>query len=307
MLLIIDTPIEKIEGVAWRPLLEQASIKIVAALIIAVAGYWLAKWASRLVDRALTRANVEPLSRLFLKNLMYAVLLVLTATAVLQTLGVPATSIMAMLGAAGLGIGLALKDSLSNIASGVLLVVQRPFHVGDVVQIAGQEGRVTQVRMFVTYLRTLDNRVIAIPNSLVTSQPIINNSNQVNRRVEVKVGVGLTDDVDQARSLLLQITESVPGVLTTPAPDVIVSNVTTSNIELTVRAWCATADNLEVKSNLIAALQQGLKRNDMTLYPQRELKVTHSGADGQVIDGIVQSEASDMTNDGSTPTNPPSR
>ncbi len=300
----INTPIEKIEGVAWRPLLEQYSLTLAAAVLIGIGGYWFAKWISRGVERALERAHVEPLSRLFLKNLMYAVLLVVTATAVLQTLGVPATSIMAMLGAAGLGIGLALKDSLSNIASGVMLVVQRPFHVGDIVQIAGQEGRVTQVRIFVTYLRTLDNRSIAIPNSLITSQPIINNSNQTNRRVEVKVGIGLSDDAGKARTKLLEIAKSVNGVLTTPAPDVIVSNINNSNIELAVRVWCATVDNTEVKSDLIMALQQGMQRNDMTLFPQRELKVTHCGADGQVLDGIVQSEATDMTSDATT-TPPP--
>lgn len=294
----INTPIEKIEGVAWRPLLEQYSLTLGAAVLIGIGGHWFAKWISRGVDRALERAHVEPLSRLFIRNLVYAILLVVTGAAVLQTLGVPPTSLIAILGAAGLGIGLALKDSLSNIAAGVLLVVQRPFHVGDIVQIAGQEGRVTQVRIFVTYLRTLDNRVVAIPNSLVTTQPIINLTNQPTRRIEIPIGVGYDDDLNLARSTLLGIANSTDGVLENPAPEVLVTNLSESSVDLMLRAWVNSGDTATVKSELIIAVRNELMAKGLNIpYPQRDLHVYHSNADGTPLNAIAASVEHDGDGD----------
>ena len=278
---MIQSEIQKLEGVEWRPLLQQAGLTALTALLIGVGGYWLAKLIARLVDRALIKANVEPLSRLFLRNLTFAMVVVLTAVAVLQTLGVPPASLMAMLGAAGLGIGLALKDSLSNIASGVLLVVQKPFQVGDVVEIAKQEGRVTQVRMLVTYLRTLDNRTVAIPNSLVTSQPIVNVTHQPNRRTEITVGVGYGDNLAQAQSALLKLAASTMGVLKDPAPEVIVGNLAEGGVDLILRAWAPSEDLSRVRSELLKGIHDQLMLKELSIpYPQRDLHVHHHNPEG---------------------------
>ena len=152
---------------AWA---QTQGLTLLSALAILLIGLWLAKWLSRALERVMTRANMEVTLRGFLRNIAYAAMMVVVVVAALQQVGVPMTSVLAVLGAAGLAIGLALKDSLSNIASGVMLIVLRPFRAGDYVQAAGVEGTVEQIRVFQTRLRTIDNRVIVLPNSLITTR-----------------------------------------------------------------------------------------------------------------------------------------
>ncbi len=238
----------------WRALLHVISSRAIAALLIAILGYWVARLASKGLDRIMRRAHVEDTARQFLRNLTYVALLVIVFTISLQTLGVSPASLIAVLGAAGLGIGLALKDSLSNIASGVMLIVQRPFRVGDVVQVAGQEGRVSQVRIFVTYLRTLDNREVIIPNSLIATQAIVNLTYQATRRVDIALGISYRDDLAKAQQLLLDICAQTPQVLSMPAPEVLVTNLHDANVALELRAWSATADTTNVRTQLISRI-----------------------------------------------------
>jgi small conductance mechanosensitive channel len=140
--------------------LAAKAIDFAAALLIVLVGWWLARWISRLLDRSLLKMEADEILRSFLRNIAFAALMVVVVIAALQKVGVPTTSLLAMLGAAGLGIGLALKDSLSNIASGLMLIVQRPFKAGDAVQVGGVEGVVEQVRIFTTRMRTYQNEWI---------------------------------------------------------------------------------------------------------------------------------------------------
>lgn len=261
------------QSVDWSALLANWAI----AAVILLLGYWLAKWISRILDRALTRGGVEATLSGFLRNIAYAAMMVLVFIAALQKIGVPTTSVLAVVGAAGLAVGLALKDSLSNIASGVMLIVLRPFRAGDNVRVAGLEGVVEQVRIFTTQLRTAQNEVIVMPNSEITTNPIVNLTGHATRRVDVKVTVGYEERIDRCREVLLVAAKANPKVLPQPAADVVVENLAAGGIELMLRAWAATADHAQVRSELIEAAHRELGAAGIAVSaPPREYRLVLS-------------------------------
>ena len=258
------------------------------AVHLAAIGFWLSKLLSRAVDRVLLRFGVEQTLRDFLRGLVHAIGVVVVAVAALDALGVPTTSLLAVLGAAGLAIGLALKDSLSNIASGVMLIVLRPFRAGDAVLVAGTEGIVEQVRIFQTVLRTPQNHDVILPNSQITSAPIINYTARSQRRIDLTVGVGYGDDIGTARSVLLGLATDHAQVLDEPAADVLVSNLGESSVDLTLRAWVGTPDYITARSDLIEAIHRDFTRAGVSIpYPQRDLHVYHHDADGRPLPQIL--------------------
>jgi small-conductance mechanosensitive channel len=268
--------------------------KLAWAFVIFVAGYWLAKWVSRLIYRALTRANVEGTLAGFLRNVAYAVMMVLVLITALTTAGLNPTSLFAVLGAAGLAVGLALKDSLSNIASGVMLIVLRPFRDGDHVLAAGLEGVVEDVRIFQTRMRTADNRLIVLPNSMITTAPIINFTAKPNRRVDIAVGVGYEDDLKKAREVLLKLAKDNPLVLVDPAPFVKVDTLAESSVNLILQAWVATPNFLEARNQLTEAVRSEIIGNGLNIpYPQRDLHVYHHNADGTPLLDVVTKAVAD--------------
>jgi small-conductance mechanosensitive channel len=261
---------------------------LLAAIAIFVVGRWLAKRLSGGLERVLGRANVDSTLSGFLRNIAYAAMLVLVLITALTAIGVPTTSMFAILGAAGLAVGLALKDSLSNIASGVMLIVLRPFRTGDHVIAAGQEGVVLEVRVFQTRLRALDHRMIILPNSEITTAPIINYSALPQRRFDVSVGVGYDDDLQKARELLLRIARDEPLVLEEPEPVVRVADLGESSVGLQLLAFASNADFLEARSRVTEAVRNELIGQGLSIpYPQRDLHVYHSDADGRPIAEIL--------------------
>ncbi|WP_115513105.1 MULTISPECIES: mechanosensitive ion channel family protein [Xanthomonas] len=273
------------------------------ALLIVVVGMWLAKQLSQWLHRALTRARIEITLTNFLRNVMYALLLVLVFVSALSQIGVPPTSLIAVLGAAGLAVGLALKDSLSNIAAGVMLIVLRPMRDGDHVAIAGQEGIVDEIRIFQTRLRTFDERMITLPNSTITTAPIINYSTLPNRRLEVTVGVGYQDDLKKAQQLLLQIAKDNPNVLDSPAPFVQVTNLGESTVDLMLFAYATNGNFGAAKSSTLEQIRNQLLENGLNIpYPQRDLHVYHHDADGKPISDLLHKSIAD---DGDLTKGPP--
>jgi len=262
--------------------------RMAVALMIALAGMWLARMLAKGLDRVMTRAGMEQILRDFLRNIAYAIGLVVVFVAALDALGVPTTSMLAVLGAAGLAIGLALKDSLSNIASGVMLIVLRPFRAGDAVQIAGQEGIVERVGIFQTVLRAFQNHDITLPNSQVTTSPIVNFTARAERRVDVTVGVGYGDDIRRAREVLLGIAQANARVLSTPEADVLVTGLGESSVDLVLRAWVKTPDFVPVRSELTEAIHRDFSRAGVSIpYPQRDLHVYHHDADGRPLPQVT--------------------
>ena len=286
--------VREIRGIDWLQLLETWGLRLLAAIAIFVVGRWLARRLSTGLDRVMGRAGVDATLGGFLRNIAYAIMLVLVIMTALTAIGIPTTSMFAVLGAAGLAVGLALKDSLSNIASGVMLIVLRPFRAGDHVVAAGQEGTVLEIRVFQTRLRAFDHRVVILPNSQITTAPIINYSALPQRRFEVSVGVGYDDDLAQARSVLLQIARDEPLVLDEPEPVVRVVNLGESSVDLVLHAFANNADFVEARSRVIEAVRNELIGHGLNIpYPQRDLHVYHSDADGRPIADILLRSVAD--------------
>ena len=200
----------------------------------------------------------DTLSR-FLGNLLYMVLLVFLALTVFQTLGVPTTNFLAIVGAAGLAVGLALKDSLSNFSSGVMLVFFRPFKVGDQIDAAGVGGVVESIGIFNTVLKTPDNRVINVPNSLVYAGAITNYNAESTRRIDLTIAIGYDADIPQAKSVIAAIVAAEARVAQQPAPEVAVQEVLQTAVTLAVRVWVQTA-RLRRRAQRPARAHQALAR-----------------------------------------------
>jgi small conductance mechanosensitive channel len=227
---------DNLQQIDWPELGVEWGVRLAAALLLLLVGMWLAKWLGRLLSRLLARFGVDAILTGFLGNIARAIGLVVVFIATLDYIGIPTASLLTVVGAAALGIGLAMKDSLSNIASGVMLIVLRPFRAGDEVQVAGLNGIVEQVRIFQTVLRTLDNRVIILPNSLITTAPITNFTARDRRRVDLSFGIGYGDDIRIAREILIAAASGNPRVLVDPAPDVLVAALAESSVNLTETA-----------------------------------------------------------------------
>lgn len=274
------TPAQVAAVASFEPLkwlnenIADKAIDLAAALLILVIGWWLSRWTSTLVDRALERIQAEDILRGFVRNVVFAALMVVVVIAALQKFGVPTTSLLAMLGAAGLAIGLALKDSLSNIASGIMLIVQRPFKAGDSVQVAGVEGVVEQVRIFTTRMRTYQNELIVLPNSEITTKPIVNLTHKPLRRADIAIGIGYEERIDHVREVLLAVTAANPAVLRKPASDVIVATIGESSVNLVLRAWIKTDVFAQTRSELTEAVHRQLTDAGISMpYPQRDVHV----------------------------------
>jgi small-conductance mechanosensitive channel len=277
-----------VEKLVVNAMSHQWAWRLLVGIAMAVVGLWLARWLARALDRLMIRFQMEPILRGFLRNLGYAIAVIVIMIAALDFIGVPTTSLLAVLGAAGLGIGLALKDSLSNIASGVMLIVLRPFHSGDHVLIAGNEGIVDQVRIFQTFLHTTDNRLIILPNSQITTAPIVNFSARGDRRLEVDFGLAYGDDLDRARQVMTKLAGENAFVSKKPAPDVIVSALTETRVMLQLRVWVNSNDYPQARSELIEAILPRLESEGLRLpSPTRELHVHHhkgAAVDDAIVD-----------------------
>ncbi|WP_275672363.1 mechanosensitive ion channel family protein [Thermomonas alba] len=266
-----------VRRIDWLGLLETWGLRVLAAILIFLLGRWLARRLARGLDRVLTRAGVDATLGGFLRNIAYAVMIVLVIMTALTALGVPTTSMFALLGAAGLAVGLAIKDSLSNIAAGVMLIVLRPFRAGDHVVIAGQEGIVQEIRVFQTWLRSFDHRMIILPNSQITTTQIVNYSTLPLRRMEVTVGVGYDDDLKKARALLLEIARQHPAVVDDPPPVVRIVALADSSITLTLYAFTRNDDHMDARSEIIEAVRDAFAANGLSIpYPQRDLHVYYA-------------------------------
>ncbi len=254
-------------------------LRIVVSLAIAFIGMWAARWLARLLDRLMLGFKVEDIMRNFLRNLAYAIALVIVFIAALDYAGVPTTSLLAVLGAAGLAIGLALKDSLSNIASGVMLIVLRPFHSGDSVQIAGLEGVVESVRIFQTRMHTADNRLIILPNSQITAAPIVNYTVLGNRRVDISIPITFGEDFPALRASLLAIAAGNGQVHATPKPEVLVVGLGEGTVSVQLRAWVGSNDFAAAQAELLeAVLADYARRGAKAPLPKREVHVFHHDA-----------------------------
>ena len=250
------------------------AVKIAIALLIFYIGKKIARGLTNLIATGLRKKNVDVELIGFLESLVYWALFAIVFIAALGQLGIQTASFIAMLGAAGLAVGLALQGSLSNFAAGVLIILLRPFRVGEVAQIAGEIGKVHSIRIFTTELRTGDNKAVIIPNARVLGANIINFSSTGTRRVDLVMGIGYDDDIDKARGVIQSVIDAEERILDEPASLIAVNALADSSVNFIVRPWVKSDDYWGVYNSLTEQIKKRFDEEDITIpYPQRVVTV----------------------------------
>jgi len=249
-------------------------IKIVAAILIYIIGRWVAKLIVKSVVKLMEKSNVDESLRQFVGNIIGAALTVFIVIAAIEQLGVDTTSIMAIFAAAGLAVGLALKDSLSNFSAGVMLIIFKPFKLGDLVTAGGSTGVVEGIQIFNTVMRTGDNQEIIIPNSHIYGSSIINMSTRDTRRVDLVIGIGYDDHIGKAKQLIEGIIAKNSLILMDPAPTIMVLELGESCIDIAVRPWVKTGDYWGVRADLLQTIKETFDEQGISIpYPQRDVHI----------------------------------
>ena len=268
----------------WNQLLQAYAIpwgiKLVLAIVVLIVGLWLAGLITRLIGKALTKARMDAMLVRFLESIAKALLQIVVIIAALGQLGVQTTSLIAILGAAGLAIGLALQNSLSNFAAGVLLLVFKPFKAGDFVEAGGVTGVVEQVRVFNSVLRTADNREITVPNGKIYNDVITNYSARDTRRIDLVVGISYDADIRKAKEIVESILAGDGRVLKDPAPTWGVMDLADSSVNLYIRPWVASADYWTARCDLLEIIKTSFDANGIGIpFPQMDVHLQHGKAE----------------------------
>ncbi len=246
--------------------------RILLAFVLFFIGRFVAQMIIRLLKKAMLQSEVDEMLVKFLADVTYMLLLIAVVIASLDQLGVNTTSLLAILGAAGLAIGLALKDSLSNFAAGVMLILFRPFKNGDYIEAAGTDGTVERVNIFNTVLRTGDNREITIPNSGIYGGMITNYSARPTRRIDLVIGIGYEDNLDQARELIAEIIADDSRILKDPEASISLAELAESSVNINVRPWVNSSDYWDVRPALLENIKLAFDKNDISFpYPQQDV------------------------------------
>lgn len=255
-----------------QPLILTYGWKIIAAILIFIIGKWLSRKITNILIRLLESRKIDETLVRFLEGIVYYALLVSVLIAAAGQLGIKTTSFLAILGAASLAIGLALKDSLANFSSGIMLILFRPFQVGDFVVIGGESGTVKQISIFSTILHTGDNQKKIIPNGSISNATITNVTANPTRRVDLVVGIGYDDDIRAAKETLEAIVAEEELVLSDPAPFVAVSELADSSVNLVVRPWVKTEDYWTVYFKLTEKIKLTFDKKNISFpYPQQDV------------------------------------
>ena len=248
------------------------ALRLLVALLLFLVGLWLAARIANGARRAMDRARIEPTLTSFLRNVFYGALIAVMSVVVLDFAGIPTASLVASIGVIGIAIGLALQGSLSNLAWGVLLILFRPFRIGDYVDAGGVSGTVESISLMHTVLVLADNREAVIPNAKVGADTIINYNRRGTRRAQVQVGIGYGDDIGRALQVLRDMLVADARVLAEPAPAVFVAGLGDSAVDLTVWAWAQRGDWWPLQQDLPRRVKETLDAAGISIpLPQREL------------------------------------
>jgi small conductance mechanosensitive channel len=247
------------------------------ALVTLVVGFIVTKWLSNLFSSSLKLKKIDETIRKFLVSLLSAVLKLVVFLSVLGILGVETTSFIALLGSAGLAIGLALQGSLSNLAGGFLIIVIKPFKVGDFIETQEFSGTVDEINIFVTKLRTEDNKVVLLPNGPLANGPIVNYTGETQRRVETIFSIGYQDDIQQAKKIIEDVIIKNLKIVNEPAFFIGVIKLAESSVDIVARVWVKTEDYWEVYFSLLEKVKLEFDKNKITIpFPQREIHIKDS-------------------------------
>jgi len=255
-------------------LISAWGLKVLGALVLLAVGRWIAGWARRITRKALTKANIDATLVPFVSGIIYYFIIAAVLMAVLGVVGIQTASFMAVFGAAGLAVGLALQGSLSNVASGVMLLVFRPFAVGDYIEAGGSAGSVEMIGLFTTTLNTPDNVKILVPNSSVYGQTIKNYAANDTRRNDMVVGVSYDDDLSTAVDTIKSVLSADSRVLADPEPVVAVAELGDSSVNIVVRPWCKKEDYWNLRFDMMRTMKEQLETAGCSIpYPQRDIHV----------------------------------
>ncbi|MDK2857707.1 MAG: small conductance mechanosensitive channel [Verrucomicrobiota bacterium] len=267
---ILHTPPEWL--VTAQELLTKFGLKIAAAVLIIVIGRWVAKFIEKIVQKTMARSKADPAIISFTGSMVHVALMVFVVLAALGQVGVQTTSFVAVIGAAGLAVGLALQGSLANFAAGVLIIIFRLIKAGDYIEGAGTAGVVKAIHIFTTTLITLDNKRVIVPNAKLTEDNIINYSAEGRRRLDLTASISYGDSIDTAKAALMDEICKDSRVLKDPAPFVGVLAMSDSSIDLAVRPWVAVKDYWDVFFALNEAIKKRIEAEGLTIpFPQRDV------------------------------------
>ena len=261
------------------PLLEQAQVmglewglKLLSFLLVLIIGMWIANMIRKGIVKIMQKKGADPTLTSFLASLVCVAVKAFVVIAALGKLDVQTASFVAILGAAGLAVGLALQGSLANFASGVLMIIFKPFSIGDFIEAGGATGSVVEIGIFTTILKSPDNKKVIIPNAAVTGGNITNFNANGNRRVDLVAGIGYGDDIDKAKSVLEGIIAADSRILKDPAPTVAVVELGDSSVNLVVRPWVNAADYWGVYFDTTEAIKKKFDAEGITIpFPQRDV------------------------------------
>lgn len=246
--------------------------KLLLAIIVLILGLWIIKLIVKGMDKALTKAKTDESLRKFLGSLVGVLLKVILLISVASMVGIATTSFVAILGAAGLAVGLALQGSLANFAGGVLILLFKPFKVDDVIDAQGYLGKVHSIQIFNTVLKTFDNKTVIIPNGAISGGSLVNFSSESTRRVDMTFGIGYGDDILKAKSILQRLVKDDNRILQDPAPTIAVSELADSSVNFVVRVWCNAPDYWDIYFEMQEKVKLTFDKEAVSIpFPQNDV------------------------------------
>ena len=262
--------LENVDTEKWLEIAMEYGLKIIGAILIWIIGSWVIKKLLKASKKVMSKSNYEESLQKFLLNLIGWTLKIILIISILGTLGVETTSFAAILAAAGLAIGMALQGSLGNFAGGVLIMIFKPFKIGDLIEAQGEIGVVKEIEIFTTKLTGLSNKEIIIPNGSLSNGNIINYTTEGTRRVDLTFGVGYDSDIKKTKEVLMNVLTSHPKVLKEPTPTVNVSELADSSINFAVRPWSSTDDYWDVYFGITENVKEALDKAGIEIpYPHQ--------------------------------------
>jgi small conductance mechanosensitive channel len=278
---VIPTSVDAVSQI-WvqvQDIVTAWGLKVIAAIAIFIIGRWVAMLVRRIVRRLMDKAKVESIITSFVSSIAYIALLAFVVIAALGQLGIQTTSFIAILGAAGLAIGLALQGSLANFAAGFLMIIFRPFRVGNFIEGAGVAGIVEEIQIFTTILKTPDNKIIIVPNAKLSGDNITNYSALETRRVDMTVGVSYDADLAHVKNVLNDIISKDERILAESASQVVVAELADSSVNFVVRVWTKSADFWAVKCDMTETIKNRFDAEGIGIpFPQRDIHIVSGAA-----------------------------
>ena len=246
--------------------------KLIAAILTLLIGLWIIKALVKGIFKRIPESKMDITLKRFLRSILSMILKILLWISVISMMGIKMTSFVAILGAAGLAVGLALQGSLANFAGGVLIMLFRPYKIGDYIEAGGHAGTVHTIQIFNTILKTPDNKTIIIPNGNLSNSSMVNYSAEPKRRMELSVGISYTDDILKAKGLMLDIIKADERILKDPAPQVAVSELADSSVNFVFRVWVNSPDYWAVHFDMIEKVKLEFDKNDISIpFPQQDV------------------------------------